>query len=192
MQSFLIYLELGFTHIADWKGYDHILFVLALCVLYTFRQWKELLWLITAFTIGHSLTLALATLNLVRVDSALVEFLIPVTIFITSLLNIYDPNPQDRSRFKWVKYALTLAFGLIHGLGFSNFLRNLLGQEESLFMPLLSFNIGLEIGQIAIVVCLLGITWFLVDRLKWAQRDWILVLSGATAGVSLLMALERL
>jgi hypothetical protein len=190
--TFFVYLRLGFSHIADLKGYDHILFVVALCALYTFRSWKDLLWLITAFTVGHSITLALATLNIVHFDTKLIEFLIPVTIFITSCLNILRPETSERNRFKWGKYGLALGFGLIHGLGFSNFLREILGKEESLALPLFAFNVGLEFGQLAIVSMALALTWLVVDRLKRRHHDWILVLSGATAGISLLMAFERM
>jgi len=161
MQStFSVYLQLGLEHILDLKGYDHILFVIALTTVYGFRQWRHLLILVTAFTIGHSITLALATLRLVEINSDLVEFLIPVTILITALINIGErlwdtriPEGDVESQRSWqAKYVLALLFGLIHGLGFSNFLRAVLGGEQSLFLPLFSFNVGLEIGQLVILL----------------------------------------
>lgn len=192
---FFVFLQLGFDHISDLNGYDHMLFITALCAIYQIKQWKQLLVLVTAFTIGHSITLALATLDLVTINAELVEFLIPVTIFLTSIVNIvplvrYRKN-LDEQRGEWyTKYGLALGFGLIHGLGFSNFLRAMLGGEDSLFVPLLAFNLGLEAGQLVILVAILIISTFLIRVVGLAQRDWGLLLSGGTAGASLLMILE--
>ena len=132
LSEFQVFLRLGFEHIADPRGYDHILFVVALCAGYQPRHWRKLLILVTAFTIGHSFTLVLATLRLISINDDLVEFLIPLTILITSLIKIvaYSPKEADRIKGRWVrrlKYGLALAFGLIHGLGFSNVLRAILG-----------------------------------------------------------------
>jgi len=185
---FQLYLKLGLEHIADLHGYDHILFVAMLCAVYTFKEWKQVLILITAFTTGHSLTLALATLNIIRVSNDWVEFLIPVTIFITALGNMISGKPGNASAR--IKYVLALFFGLIHGLGFSNYLRSLLGMHDSIVAPLLAFNIGVELGQILIVLCMLMLTaLILFFRLK--QRDWTLVLAGAGAGIALTLMLER-
>jgi len=186
---FQLYLELGLEHIADLQGYDHILFVAMLCAVYTFKEWKKVLILVTAFTIGHSLTLALATLNIIRVSNAWVEFLIPVTIFITAVGNMVSGKPGNASTR--LKYAMALFFGLIHGLGFSNYLRSLLGTHDSILFPLLAFNIGVELGQILIVLCILTLTT-LILFFKLKQRDWILVLAGAGAGIALTLMVERL
>ena len=186
---FRLYLGLGTEHIADLQGYDHILFVAMLCAVYTFKEWKQVLILVTAFTIGHSLTLALATLNLIRVSAGWVEFLIPVTIFITALGNIIAGKPGAVSAR--IKYALALFFGLIHGLGFSNYLRSLLGKHDSIVVPLLAFNIGVELGQIVIVVCILILTALMLHFFRVKQRDWIMVLAGAGAGIALTLMLER-
>ncbi len=186
---FRLYLELGIEHIADFQGYDHILFIAMLCAMYTFSQWKKVLILVTAFTVGHSLTLALATLNLIRVSTAWIEFLIPLTIFITAIGNIISENLSSSSAK--IKYGLALFFGLIHGLGFSSYLHSLLGATKSILVPLLAFNIGVELGQIMIVLCILLITWLLLHVFKVKQRDWILVLSGAGAGISIILMMER-
>ena len=186
---FRLYLELGIEHIADLQGYDHILFVAMLCAVFTFKEWKQVLILVTAFTIGHSLTLALATLELIRVSNAWVEFLIPVTIFITATGNIVAGKPGAASAR--IKYALALFFGLIHGLGFSNYLRSLLGKHKSITVPLLAFNIGVELGQILIVLCILTLTALMIHFFKVKQRDWTLVLAGAGAGIALTLMLER-
>lgn len=190
--EFLVYLRLGVEHIADLAGYDHILFIVALCAVYRLAQWKHLLVLVTAFTIGHSITLALATLNLLRFDDAWIEFLIPVTIFVTSLFNLWE-KPSDAQSFLFrAKYGLALGFGLIHGMGFSNFLRAALGSEESLALPLFAFNVGLEIGQLVILFAVLALAFLVTGVFKMPRHEWTLLLSGATAGISLVMALERL
>ena len=186
---FRLYLELGIEHIADLQGYDHILFVAMLCAVYVFSQWKQVLIMVTAFTIGHSITLALATLNILKVSSDWIEFLIPVTILITAVGNIISGGEAKTSSI--IKYSLALFFGLIHGLGFSTYLRSLLGAEKSIVIPLLGFNIGVEIGQICIVLCVLLLTSVMIRILKMKQHDWILILSGAGAGISLIMMLER-
>lgn len=148
------YIKLGFEHILDPQGYDHILFILALCASYTIRQWKQLLFLVTAFTVGHCLTLLLSGLRIVSISPDLVEFLIPVTIGITALYNLFTKDASHSGRFR---YAIALIFGLIHGLGFSNFFRALTEPGESIVVPLLSFNIGIELGQLIIVAAYFGI-----------------------------------
>ena len=174
-----------------------MLFIAALCAIYHIRQWRPLLVLVTAFTVGHSITLALATLNVITINPDLVEFLIPVTILLTSIVNIVvlvrSKAGTTYEKGEWyTKYGLALGFGLIHGLGFSNFLRAMLGAEDNLFLPLLSFNIGLEIGQIAILLGILLVSSVMTDVFKMVQRDWALVLSGGTAGAALLMILEAI
>ena len=194
--EFLVYFRLGFEHISDLAGYDHILFIAALCAVYQWNQWRQLLWLVTAFTLGHSVTLALATLNLITINDALVEFLIPVTIFITSVLNIVEADPAAHQvtatpRSWRLKYGLALGFGLIHGMGFSNFLRAVLGAEESIVWPLFAFNVGLEIGQLFILFFVLFLALVMIRLVRMQRYDWVLVLSGATAGIALTMMVER-
>lgn len=193
--SFSVFLKLGFEHISDLKGYDHMLFIIALCAIYELRQWKQLLILVTAFTIGHSITLALATLDVLTIDAKLVEFLIPITIFLTSIVNIFPliraPWREESRNGEWYfKYVLAMGFGLIHGLGFSNFLRAMLGAADNIAIPLLAFNIGLEAGQIVILLGILVFSTFMIRVVRMAPRDWGLLLSGGTAGASLLMILE--
>lgn len=192
MAEFLTYLRLGFEHISDLNGYDHILFIAALCASYQMRDWKELLWLVTAFTVGHSVTLALATLDLIRINADLVEFLIPLTIFITAVIDIAAEDRRIREQPKRLKYSIALGFGLIHGLGFSNYLRSVLFADESIFLPLLGFNIGLELGQILILFAILLLGWLIIRFARMQPRDWTLVLAGAAAGIALTMMLERL
>lgn len=191
MDDFLIYLRLGFDHITDPRGYDHILFVVALCAVYTLRQWRQVLILVTAFTIGHSITLALATLRLINYSTALIELLIPVTILITATTNFFYKEPKRRllSAAKQPgavgRYGLALAFGLIHGMGFSNYLRSLLGREANIVQPLLAFNIGLEIGQLVIVSLVLALAYVVLNILKISRLHWTLIVSGLVAGMAL-------
>ncbi|GEO04717.1 hypothetical protein AAE02nite_23810 [Adhaeribacter aerolatus] len=187
MHDFPLYFQLGLTHILDWQGYDHILFVMALCGVYAWQDWRKLLILVTAFTIGHSLTLALSVFNLIPVSVSLIEFLIPITIVITSLVNILRKNQNQSS---WLfTYLLTLLFGLIHGMGFSNYLRSLLGNE--ILGPLLAFNVGLEVGQLAIVVVTLTLSYFILNWFRASRREWNLFLSSAIFGIAFTMSVER-
>jgi HupE / UreJ protein len=192
MTEFSLYFGLGKDHILDYKnGYDHILFVLALCAIYLVRDWKKILILITAFTIGHSITLALATLQLISVRTELIEFLIPLTIFITSVSNLFRREELGQGNRVQFNYLLALFFGLIHGMGFSNYLRAILGRDRSILSQLLAFNLGLEFGQIIIVVIFLVISFLLVDLLKVTRRDWKMVLSSAIAGIALILMKGR-
>lgn len=191
MSLFELYFKLGLQHIADLKGYDHILFILILCAVYSIKEWRRVLILITAFTIGHSLTLALATLDLIRVDGDVIEFLIPLTIFVTALANVLNRNQKVSTLQHYLKYSAALFFGLIHGLGFSNYLRSLLGSEKGLALPLFSFNVGIEVGQILIVSIIMVLTFVVVDLLKFPRREWHILLSGAGMGISLVLMFER-
>jgi hypothetical protein len=191
MSLFELYFNLGLHHIADFKGYDHILFIITLCAVYPLKEWKRVLVLVTAFTIGHSLTLALATLDLFRVNGDLIEFLIPLTIFVTALFNLFARKQKIPPWQHHLKYLMALFFGLIHGLGFSNYLRSLLGAESGLVLPLFSFNVGIEVGQIIIVTIIMFLTKGVVDILGMPRRDWNVLLSGAGLGISLVLMIER-
>jgi HupE/UreJ protein len=193
MSEFSMYFGLGKEHILDYvNGYDHILFVLALCAVYSVHDWKKILILVTAFTIGHSITLALATLEIVSVKVELIEFLIPLTIFVTSLANLFRGETTiDKSKVQ-INYVFALFFGLIHGLGFSNFLRALLGKDQRIISQLLAFNLGLELGQIIVVILFLALSFILVDLLKVSRRDLKLILSSAIAGIALVLLKDRI
>lgn len=200
MQSeFQTYMELGFEHIADLAGYDHILFIVALCAIYRISEWRKVGILVTAFTLGHSLTLALAALDVIRVSAAWVEFLIPVTIFLTALYNtvIHKLGNEKEGIFSKklnLNYLFALLFGLIHGMGFSNFFRSMLmpGEEGGLVRQLFAFNIGVELGQLTIVAVILLLAFVGMKLLRIPQRDWNLFISGMAAGPALIMAVERI
>jgi hypothetical protein len=191
MTTFGLYLSLGINHIADFAGYDHILFLMALCAVYSLKQWAKVLILVTAFTLGHTLTLALATLDVIRITTGFIEFLIPVTILMTGLWNVIQRTRSSDAASHRFKYSMALFFGLIHGLGFSNYLRSLLGSEQELLLPLFSFNLGLELGQIMIVLGVLLVSFVLVNLVGVMRREWNMLLSGAAIGVSLIMCVER-
>jgi hypothetical protein len=193
MSGFELYFGLGKDHILDYaNGYDHILFVIALCALYQLRDWRQVLILVTAFTLGHSITLALSTLNIVSVSAPLIEFLIPVTIFITTVSNIFKNEDNLSSRAMQINYFYAAFFGLIHGLGFSNYLKSILGRDKSIISQLLAFNLGLEFGQIIIVAIFLVICFILVDLFGVNRRDWKLVISSAVAGIALILLKDKI
>ncbi len=183
---FSTYFQLGFEHITDLHGYDHMLFVLALCAAYFYTDWKKILVLVTAFTIGHSVTLALAVLNVIPVNSDWIEFLIPVTIVATAAKNIIAKQGKAAT----ATYLMALCFGLIHGMGFSNYLRSLLGDD--LLMPLFSFNIGLEVGQLLVVSIIFLVQFVLINTISVKHKHWNVVVSLIAGGISLLLAAQRI
>lgn len=197
MNEFWIWFSTGLQHILDWNGYDHILYVIALCAMFSVTDWKKLLILITAFTIGHSLTLAISTLNLLVIKQSYIEVLIPFTIIATCLINIYFRRRFDRhshyNKYNYtLNYSLALLFGFIHGMGFSYLLKSMLGKEESIIFPLLSFNLGLEVGQLIILAAVLLFSVFLARFTRIKKPDWILFISSAIFGISLLLFVQRL
>lgn len=191
MSTFKVYFELGYDHIMDIMGYDHILFIISLAAIYLLKDWRKVLVLVTAFTIGHSITLALSTLNVVLVKAEYIEFLIPVTIFVTAFANLFKSERSLKSIRKiQLNYIFALVFGLIHGLGFSNYLKALLGKTNSVVTELLAFNIGLEVGQIIIVLSFLLISFIFIDLFGVKRRDWVLIISSIIIGLSLTLMME--
>jgi hypothetical protein len=191
MSTFRLYLQLGIEHITDLNGYDHLLFLIALCAVYQIKHWKKILILITAFTLGHTTTLVLSTFNIVRIPTNWVEFLIPVTIFLTALGNILQQKTDFSKGQHIYKYIMAMFFGLIHGLGFSNYLRSLLSSEDRLTGPLFSFNLGIEAGQLIVVSVFLVLGILFMNGFKVKPREWNLVFSGAGLGVSTVLMIER-
>ena len=190
MQDFIFYLKLGWDHIISLDALDHQLFVLVLVAVYSFSDWKKILVLVTAFTIGHSITLALSTLDIIRISSDWVEFLIPLTIVITAFDNIIFKGNQ--SKLMRINYFLALFFGLIHGMGFANTARMMLAKEQNLFTPLLGFNIGLELGQIVVVIAFLILLFVVIKIFRVHKKDWIMFISSGVFALALKMTLERL
>tara|TARA_Y200000002_G_scaffold288823_1_gene242960 strand:+ start:531 stop:1115 length:585 start_codon:yes stop_codon:yes gene_type:complete len=189
MHPFQFYLKLGFNHIANFNGYDHILFLVVLCAVYQLKQWKKIIILVTAFTIGHSITLFLVSFDIFSIPSRYVKLLIPITIMFTSLYNIRSIEKIKNSNMS-KNYFLALFFGLIHGMDFSNYFKALIMSPEEIIKPLLAFNIGLEIGQFLIVFVIVLISYVFLSVLKIKYYSWNLFVSGAAFGVSLISILE--
>jgi len=190
MQDFLFYLQLGWEHIVSLDALDHQLFILALVAIFSLNDFKKVLILVTAFTIGHSLTLVMSALDVFRVPSHWVEFLIPCTIVFTALDNIIFSKNEKRLIF--LNYFLALIFGLIHGMGFANSVRLMLSSEQEILLPLFGFNVGLELGQIIVVTITLLIHYIFIKDLKLSNKIWILIVSIPILFFALKMALERL
>ena len=191
MQSFDLYLRLGFEHISDLAGLDHILFLVALCAVYRVAQWRRLTVLVTAFTVGHSVTLALSSLGAFSIPSNIIEFLIPTTILATALHNVMSRPSAETTSGMGKNYAMALFFGFIHGMGFSNFFRALLMRDDSIFVPLLGFNLGIELGQLMVVGVIVGVSYIFLNVIGTKHRDWNVFISGAAAGISLLLMFEN-
>ena len=190
-----IYFDLGFDHIFNKAAIDHILFIVVLCALFTVKDLRKLLLLVTAFTIGHSLTLALAGLDIIRINTRLVELLIPVTIMITAVFNFYTIYKSDENKLiihNSIHFIMALSFGFIHGMGFSNYLRSTLFPGDSIVSQLLFFNLGIEIGQILIVCILLAIGYIFTSLLKIKMNHWVFTLSGLAFAVSLYLLISQL
>lgn len=189
MGDFGFYFRLGWEHIISADALDHQLFIAAIAAIYLLKDWKQVLILVTAFTIGHSLTLALSVLDVIRFPTTWVEFLIPVTIIITAFSNLFQKKFTPKS--VRINYFLALFFGLIHGMGFANSLRYMLAKDQNLGWSLFGFNVGLEAGQIVVVLILLFIAHLIVNLFKVVRRDWVLFLSAVVFGLSFKIALER-
>lgn len=191
MEDFILYLKLGLYHVLDWEAYDHIWFLVALAVIYNFKNWKKVIWLVTLFTIGHTLTLALAAYKIISLDIAIVEFLIPVTIFITAVANVVNVKTTLQKNSN-INLVFALVFGLVHGLGFSNYFRMLMDESEAKILPLLEFALGIEIAQVIIVMAILTLGYVLQYFFRVSKRDWVLVMSSIVIGVVIPMLSERI
>ncbi len=191
MHPFEFYLKLGFEHISNLAGYDHILFLIVLCAVYRIQQWRNILILVTAFTIGHSVTLALVSFDLVTIPSNIIKFLIPATIFITAFNNVIGPSTNERSLRMRQNYVMALFFGFIHGMDFSNYFKALIMGTSSIVVPLLGFNLGIELGQLLVVFFIVGVAFLFLNVLKVKHREWTIFISGAAAGMSLISMLEN-
>lgn len=190
MNNFSIYFKIGFEHIANIGALDHLLFMAALTLRYEFRDWKKLLVLITAFTIGHTITLGLCVADIIDFSKSWIEFLIPVTIAITAFSNIFDKNSIYKSKFPLI-YWFALFFGLIHGLGFSNDLKMIIG-HNGLFTKLFAANVGIEAAQIIFVIILLLIQLICTNLFKINKREFLLFVSGIILGVAIFIASQRM
>ena len=190
MSDFWLLVELGFSHVWDWQGYDHLLFLAALCLPFSTRQWKPLLWLITCFTIGHSLSLILASLEVVKVSSIWIEFLIPVSIAATAVYNMIYARAvwvRNNQLVMWV----TLFFGLVHGFGFAGYFELIRDVDQPLWSSLLFFALGIESAQIVLGALMLLLSFVVLNVFGRNRRDWVLVVSSVIIGILLPIIIER-
>ena len=190
MNDLIFYFKMGLFHVLDFKAYDHILFLIVLAVVYEFKQWKKVIWLITLFTIGHSITLALAAYGILNVNPDLIEFLIPFTIFVTALMNVLTAKKASVGKENQNLF-FALVFGLVHGLGFSNYFKMMMGRNEDKLIPLLEFALGVEAAQLIIVLGILLFGTLIQSILGVNRRDWILVISSIVIGFAAQMMLNR-
>ncbi|HEX5153605.1 MAG TPA: HupE/UreJ family protein [Parafilimonas sp.] len=191
MKDFGLYFTTGLQHILTWEALDHILFVAALCLRYQFKDYKKIIILITAFTIGHCTTLVLSSLNIINVKTSLTEFFIALTILFTAFSNLFVKDITRQKKLPFI-YFMAMVFGMVHGLGFAYGLKSILGKNESIFIPLLAFNTGIEIAQILVALVVLFVSYIFVRFLHVPFRTWLLFVSGIIFGLALQMVIERI
>lgn len=182
-QNFWFNVEYGINHVLDPNGYDHVLFLMVLAVPYLFKDWKRVLLLVTMFTLGHTLSLVLAAYGVVSVDGKLVEFLIPVTILIAAVYNVFTAGKNDRGKKVGLLFFTTLFFGLIHGLGFAREFKMFAGQSQNKIELLIEFALGIEIAQVIIVFVVLFLGFLFQTIFRFSRRDWVMVLSAIVVGL---------
>jgi hypothetical protein len=184
MSDFWLYFNIGLTHVLDIKGYDHVLFLAALTVPYTFKHWRTLLVLLTLFTAGHTMSLIMAVYGIISIQSQIIEFLIPVTILLAAVYNFFRPNKGAKKDNINVAAFGTLFFGIIHGLGFSNYFKIVLdANTDDKLVPLLEFALGIEAAQIIVVLVVVILSFIVQNFFRVTQRDWVLVTSALVAGI---------
>lgn len=190
LETFWTNVQYGINHVLDIKGYDHLLFLMVLAVPYVFKDWKRVLLLITMFTLGHTLSLVLATYGIVTVNGKLVEFLIPVTILIIAVYNVFTASKKGKGNKIGLLFFTALFFGLIHGLGFARYLKMLAGQSENKIELLLEFALGIEIAQVIIVFVVLFLGFLGQTIFRFSRRDWVMVVSAVVVGLVIPMIIQ--
>lgn len=191
MSQFWIYFQIGLKHVLDIHAYDHVLFLIALTVPYTFKDWKRILLLVTVFTVGHTLALVLSVFGIIAVKVNIVEFLIPITILITALYHLFTAGKATKNDGLNLVFFVTLFFGIIHGLGFSNYFNDILGgTATSKLLPLGEFALGIETAQIIVVFVVLVISYIVQTVFRFSKRDWALVMSAFIVGVVIPMIID--
>lgn len=185
MDNFMFFLKEGLFHVLDWNAYDHVLFLIVLVVIYDFKNWQKILWLISLFTVGHTLSLILSAYKIVSISQNWIEFLIPVTILITALVNVFFAKNATKLAKTNTNLFFALFFGLIHGLGFSGYFKILIGSSTQKLIPLLEFALGIEIAQLIVVLAILIIGLIFQTVFRFPKRDWILIISSIVIGLVL-------
>jgi hypothetical protein len=192
MSEFWIYFQIGLKHVLDINSYDHVLFLIALAVPFSFNDWRRIVLLVSLFTIGHTVALMLSVFGVLVIKVAIVELLIPITILITALFNLFTAGKTGKRESVNLVFFITLFFGIIHGLGFSNYFKDLLGgSAASKVMPLVEFALGIEAAQIVVVFVVLILSYIVQTIFRFSKRDWALVMSAIIIGVVLPMIIEN-
>lgn len=191
MSEFMLYLQIGLHHVLDIKAYDHVLFLAALVIPYHFKDWKKIITLVSVFTLGHTLALLLAVFGWVKINVDLVEFLIPITILATAVYNLFNAGKGGGKSNLTVAIFITLFFGIIHGLGFSNYFNSILaGSASDKILPLLEFALGIELAQLAVVLSVLILSFLVQTFVRNSKRNWVLITSSIVIGVVIPMLIE--
>lgn len=191
MSEFWIYFQIGLRHVLDINAYDHVLFLIALTVPYTFKDWKRVLILVTVFTLGHTAALMLSVFELVLIKESLIEFLIPITILATAVFNLFTAGKTAKKESMGIVGFITLFFGIIHGLGFSNYFKSILmGTASDKLVPLLEFALGIEVAQVIVVMAVLIISYIVQTFFRFSKRDFTLLMSAFVIGVIVPMIIE--
>jgi HupE / UreJ protein len=184
MSEFWLYFNIGLKHVLDINAYDHVLFLMALTIPFAFKDWKRLLLLITFFTLGHTTALFLSIFGIIAVKANLIEFVIPITILLVAVFNLFTAGKNNKNEGISVVAFVTLLFGIIHGLGFSNYFKGLLpGTATDKILPLSEFALGIEAAQIIVVFVILIISYIVQTVFRFSKRDWTLVMSAFIIGV---------
>ncbi|WP_010231434.1 HupE/UreJ family protein [Gillisia marina] len=185
MSEFWLYFRLGLEHVLDWSAYDHVLFIIVLVAAYSFSSWKRVLWLVSIFTLGHTVSLFLAVYDVVKVNASWVELLIALTILFTAFYNILSAKKKEHQKNINILYLSTAFFGIIHGLGFSRYFKMISPDSSNKFLPLIEFALGIEAAQIIVVISVLIVSFILQKLFRVTRRDWILVISAIVIGILL-------
>lgn len=191
LENFWFNVQYGINHVLDINAYDHVLFLTVLTIPYLFKDWKRVFLLVSTFTIGHTLSLVLAAYNIVSVNAQLIEFLIPVTILIVAVFNVFTAGKGPQKGKVGVLFLSTLFFGLIHGLGFAREFHMLAGVADSKLALLIEFALGIEISQIIIVFCVLFLGYVMQTIFRFSRRDWMMVVSAVVVGLVIPMVMNR-
>jgi hypothetical protein len=192
MSEFWIYFQIGLKHVLDINAYDHVLFLMALAIPYSFKDWKRILLLVSLFTLGHTVALVLSVFEIVTVKAHIVELLIPITILLTAIFNLFNSGKSAKNNKVSMVFFTTLFFGVIHGLGFSNYFKTILGGSAlSKILPLAEFALGIEGAQIAVVFAILILSYIAQTVFRFSKRDWTLVMSAFVIGVVVPMIIEN-
>ncbi|QRM88969.1 HupE/UreJ family protein [Lacinutrix sp. WUR7] len=190
LEEFWFNVQYGINHVLDINAYDHVLFLIVLAVPYIFKDWKRILMLVSIFTLGHTLSLVLAAYGVVSVNGKLVEFLIPITILVMAIFNVFTAGKTAKSDKVGVLFFSTLFFGLVHGLGFAREFKLMVGKTENKLITLLEFALGIELAQIIIVFVVLFLGFLMQTIFRFSKRDWVMVVSAIVIGLVIPMIIN--